>query len=186
MAVDYAWNEQAEAVAEKVIAAHHPRLERVRIAYLFARRPPRKKALRPGKRAAMAKTSTVGQKHRVLMERGFVFLIEFDQAVWDGLTLEQQEALVDHELCHCGVDADGYYLKQHDLEEFREIVRRHGFWKDDVKQFAEASLPLFSDRELADARTTVTLSGPGIGAVTLTGAEFSRKARRAGRKRVHA
>jgi hypothetical protein len=30
-----------------------------------------------------------------------------------------------------------FYLADHDLEESRDIVARHGFWKPDVRLFAE-------------------------------------------------
>lgn len=142
--MDYVWNEQAENIAGHIIPSHHPRLEKVKIAHLFKVRPksdkPRKLHLRDGKKLTLAKTSKVSDKNRVLMEQGFIFIIEYDQDFWDQLlTLEQQEALVDHELMHCGNDMDGYYLRTHDLEEFRDIVTRHGFWKDDIKAFVETT-----------------------------------------------
>ena len=31
-------------------------------------------------------------------------------------------------------------IRKHDLEEFREIVARHGTWKGDIEKFAEALL----------------------------------------------
>ena len=143
--MEYSWNEQAELTARHIIEKHHPRLAGAKIAYLFKVKPeaPKPKRIRDGKKLTWAKASLVGPEYRSLMEQGYAFIIEFDQQVWDWLTLEQQEALVDHELCHCGNDADGFYMRAHDLEEFRCIVQRHGFWKDDVKEFAEAALPLF-------------------------------------------
>lgn len=147
--MEYQWNETAKRMAEHLIEKYHTRLDRVKVAYLFKIKPvsdkPAKpsKPLRDGKKITWAKAARVSPKWQALMDEDYQFVIEFDMQIWDRLTLEQQEALVDHELCHCGVDADGYYMRSHDLEEFREIVRRHGFWKDDVKQFAEVTMPLF-------------------------------------------
>lgn len=89
-----------------------------------------------------------------LLSADYKFVLEFDREVWDQLTLDQQEALVDHELCHCGKDEKGCYMRQHDLEEFRQIVDRHGFWKDDVRLFAESCQPLFEGDEPRPAKKT--------------------------------
>jgi hypothetical protein len=61
-----------------------------------------------------------------------------------------QEAIIDHELCHIAIQVDGsdagpkydghervkYRVRRHDLEEFREIIERHGAYKEDVGEFA--------------------------------------------------
>jgi len=70
---------------------------------------------------------------------------------YDTRTLaSQKEALVDHELCHFRPvpeeaddpdspyrrDENGrvlYYLRHHDMEEFREIIDRHGLYKADLQ-----------------------------------------------------
>lgn len=149
----YELNEAADAIAEDLIGAHHSRLKGIKIAYLFKskaedpeeaqKKAAKAKPLRDGKKFSWAKASLVSDKWRALAEDDYKFVIEFDREVWDELSLEQQNALVDHELCHCGNDADGCYMRQHDLEEFREIVKRHGFWKDDVRLFAETARSLF-------------------------------------------
>jgi len=151
----YELNEAAELIATDLIEKHHPRLTKLKIAYLFKSkvedpedaeqraRIAKVKPLRDGKKFTWAKASLVSDKWRALAEDDYKFVIEFDREVWNELTLEQQNALVDHELCHCGNDADGCYVRQHDVEEFRCIVQRHGFWKDDVKLFAETARSLF-------------------------------------------
>jgi len=70
---------------------------------------------------------------------------------------EGKLALLDHELCHCGTSKNAkgepvYYLRRHDLEEFEEVVRRHGLWRAGVVNFVNASLekeqmPLFESDE---------------------------------------
>lgn len=151
----YEWNDAAELLAEHLISAYHQRLAGLKIAFLYKGeeedpdKPKKFKPVRSGRKQTWAKTAKVTDKWRELAEEDYRFVIEFDRAIWDELSLQQQEALVDHELCHCGNDADGCYMRQHDLEEFREIVDRHGFWKDDVRDFAEATLPLFDKVEAA-------------------------------------
>jgi hypothetical protein len=88
------------------------------------------------------------------------FVITISQDVWDILPPEKREALVDHELAHASAevkqakdeaDADvdseieqdnpvKLSIKPHDLEEFSCIVRRHGLWREDIKEFVEAAL----------------------------------------------
>ena len=62
---------------------------------------------------------------------------------WSGLTKAQKVALVDHELCHAvqKVSKDGesgYGMRNHDIEEFSEIVQRHGLWTQGLETFAAA------------------------------------------------
>jgi len=88
---------------------------------------------------------------RELAEFDFIVLLRrsfwLDERVTDG----QRRALLDHELCHAGVrvDAHGdpakddrgriiYRTKKHDIEEFTEIVARHGTYKSDLEAFAKA------------------------------------------------
>lgn len=70
-------------------------------------------------------------------------IIEIVKPLWQHLTPEQRVALIDHELCHFAPDNK---MRRHDLEEFREVVERNGFYLPDVKQFAET----LKKREEAD------------------------------------
>lgn len=71
-----------------------------------------------------------------------MFVIEVYEPCWDRLTAAGQEALVDHELCHLGWQENSKgvmrrVIRGHSVEEFNEIVRRHGLWKPDLKEFAK-------------------------------------------------
>jgi Putative phage metallopeptidase len=143
--MEYEINEEAENIAEELIDQYHPHLVDLKIAYLFKHKPgdeeaetrkPRK-APREGKKLTLAKARLVSKVYNELLKKDYKFIIEFDRLYWDQLSIEQQTALVDHELSHCGNDADGCYLKHHDLEEFRGVVDRHGLWKDDIGAFAK-------------------------------------------------
>jgi hypothetical protein len=83
----------------------------------------------------------------------FDFVILLNQDFWTSVrvTNAQRDALLDHELMHAAVayDADGapkrddrgrtvYRIRKHDIEEFRDIVARHGCYKGDLEAFARA------------------------------------------------
>lgn len=151
--MNYIWNEEAEKLGAQLIKKHHKHLDGVKIAYLFKEKPepakPRKKkstktkTVRAGKMEIWAKASRVPARYAELLKEEYEFLIEFDRAVWDQLKAKQQEALVDHELCHCGKDRTGCYMISHDLEEFGDVIKRHGLWRDSVRLFGESLYPLF-------------------------------------------
>lgn len=73
-----------------------------------------------------------------------MFWMELAGDHWGSLTPEQKAALIDHELCHFGVewpeekDEPNLYIRRHDIEEFEEIVRRHGIWEGSLETFAAA------------------------------------------------
>lgn len=94
---------------------------------------------------------------------GFDFVILLNRETWhlSEFTTAMKRALLDHELCHAQVkrDEDGeikyddkgrpvWRVRKHDLEEFREIVQRHGQWKSDIQEFVKTAVkaskaPLF-------------------------------------------
>lgn len=101
-------------------------------------------------RVVLGKCKRASDLDRELAPYDFVILI----ARWfyeSGDVLdEQREALLDHELCHAQVVMDKsepkidergrvvYRTRKHDIEEFAEIVYRHGTYKRDLEQFADA------------------------------------------------
>jgi hypothetical protein len=72
---------------------------------------------------------------------GPFFVIVISKCFWDTASQEFKHALIDHELCHCEYDSDTdrYSLREHDVAEFTEIVRRHGLWHHDVEVFVKAA-----------------------------------------------
>lgn len=57
------------------------------------------------------------------------FIVVYEPNVED-FTAKQLEILIEHELMHIGVDFDGtditFYVKPHDIEEFRDIIDQYG------------------------------------------------------------
>lgn len=97
------------------------------------------------------------------------FIIVLNKEYWDQFNDAQRLALMDHELCHAQPAEDKeceqkedergrklWRLRKHDIEEFREIVQRHGCYKLDLEKFAEAlraknKAPLFQNGGVTDA-----------------------------------
>lgn len=100
------------------------------------------------------------------------FVIEIAEDIWTILTPAQKEALVDHELSHCRTKLNKdeeivLYVAPHDLEEFNNVVERHGLWRRNVEQLVRSlkrggQLNLLDeiDEEPEPGNEAVTSSGP--------------------------
>ena len=146
------------------------------------------------------------------------FVIVLNREVWEDPEFgrEKKLALLDHEMCHAArvVDDDGdpkidskgrpvWRTRGHDIEEFHEIIARHGIWKGDLEKFAKVLLdrkkePLLgtletpkddgalfaaADRLASHVRTgevsSMTISTPGMEPVVIDKAAAERIHRRA-------
>ena len=153
------WEKAPERVAEIVretIEKHHPRLKDARVGVLF-----RSKAAKSAGREIIGKASTVNAKWRAILgaASSLHFIIWFAEDWWQTASLLQKRALTDHELCHCTWGNTGPAMRGHDVEEFTEIIERHGIWKGDLKPVAQAfsQAPLI---EMRGAGEVITLT-PG-------------------------
>ena len=162
MAREYETSERIESIAKELIPLYHGHLTTAKIAYLMKKAPEEKdgktvpeKTRRYGKKMVMGTARSVPAMWYTLT--GFDFVIEIDEVAWDILDLEQQTALVDHELCHCFIDEKGWYIRDHDVEEFVAVVKRHGAWKHEIHAMAtEIQLRLpFEERQEAQPQTPV-------------------------------
>ena len=128
---EYSHSNEVLMIANALIKEHHPHLEKTAIAYLFTDEK--------GKGCGgemLAKAKKASPLIRYFAEVDLVVLVQKER--WDGFTHQQRVALVDHELCHftTHVSEEGevrYSIRPHDLEEFQEVVGRHGLWKPDVE-----------------------------------------------------
>ena len=74
------------------------------------------------------------------------FIILIDETYWMYADAAQKQALIDRQLCYCGVDEKGkWVIWPTDVECFIGEVLRHGLWRDDVRVFIEAA------RDIPDA-----------------------------------
>ena len=152
--MNYQLAPECERIASDLIDKYHQHLKHIKIAYMFKAKPAEtaiedeattlKKRGRPrqkpkGGKVWIAKCSLVSGKYRLLFTDDYRFVITADQEIWDSLTLAQQTAVMDHELCHATLDEEGNpRLRKHDLEEFRAAVDRNGLYLADIQAFYEA------------------------------------------------
>ena len=128
--------EEAKLLAEeKVLPNWHPELKGYAIAYIG--KP--KLGTRAGK-SIMAKIRRASPLESFLS--GFEIVLMIDTDTWENLEIPQRTALLDHEFCHVTVELDKagnekLVMVGHDLEEFGDVVRRHGVWLPDIGQFAQ-------------------------------------------------
>jgi len=101
------------------------------------------------------------------------FIITLNQEVWDDIrfTREKKLALIDHEMCHAAASFDEesgehkrdernrllFRVRKHDIEEFQDVVSRHGCYKRDLENFAKALLQKKSAPLFDQDQTTVTV-----------------------------
>lgn len=148
MTVTYRPAPPVAAIADQLIGDHHPHLKDVHVVYLW-----RPKASTSKGAVVLGKARKISGLNAQLValarpegsdedaEVDF-FAVEIAEDTWETLTEAQRVALVDHELCHLGVeiaeDADKdrkLVIRGHDLEEFAAVVERHGLWRPDVEAF---------------------------------------------------
>ena len=134
---------------DKLIDQHHPHLKdaKIALAWMYG-----KKEDTDG-RLVLGRAKKGSDLDRELNEFDFVIMLNHEAWNMGSFTEEQQLALLDHELCHCQVSIDTsgelkkdekgrivYRSRKHDVEEFSEIVARHGMWKRDLEQFAQSEM----------------------------------------------
>jgi hypothetical protein len=130
-------SQEVKAIAEELIASHHDHLSKARIAYLFADRGSKKLG-----KVLVGKATKASD---LIAHFGQVdFIIVINRETWTALTIRQRDALVDHELCHCRMTITKtgeirWWIRSHDVEEFSEIIERHGLWFPDLEKFVAAS-----------------------------------------------
>jgi hypothetical protein len=144
---------EVATIATHLIAAHHTDLADVEIRYVF-----RAEHQTTGGKAVMGRARLVSGLNAWLIasvnpeaimpaddeEPDRFFVIEIAEDIWRVLTADDRQALVDHELCHCILEAnaDGDLkpkLRGHDLEEFISVVGRHGVWRPEIEALLKAA-----------------------------------------------
>lgn len=131
------------------VADHHGDLDRtnVRVALAWAT------SWKPDVdgRLTLGKCKKASDLDRELAPYDFCILLNQEFWLNPRVTDAQRQALLDHELMHAAVvyDEDGeikhdergracYRIRKHDIEEFADIVARHGCYKRDLEEFARA------------------------------------------------
>jgi hypothetical protein len=135
---------------DEIRLEHHDHLSDAKIAMAW------RKALNPDVdgHLVLGKCVKASDLQRELVDYDFVILLNWE--VWHDpeFTTPKKKALLDHELCHAEVARDKetgddkfdergrrvWRTRKHDIEEFTEIVQRHGCYKRDLEKFAETLL----------------------------------------------
>lgn len=147
--------DEARDLGSILIAKYHPHLADAKILYLFTDQK-RKKCdrVKVGSAAKMNAMQRFLASSMESVESGPDFILLFDKNWWEVVEEPQQRALVDHELMHCSVSVksglswirleDGedkgdysewrWSMRGHDVEEFKAVIERHGWWKSDIRE----------------------------------------------------
>lgn len=135
---EYSLAQEAQLIGSDLIPKYHDHLRTVRIEYVFNDSVIKTKGKEMLGRAKKKSGLDAFLAANVSEDEPQpFFVIEISKPAWDLLDSKQKKALVDHELCHCLWDVDkGIYMRTHDVEEFSEIIKRHGLWQPDVELFA--------------------------------------------------
>ena len=125
-------------------------------------------------RVILGRCVKVTDRDKLLHGYDFIILLNRDAVTSTDpkMTEDQKRALLDHEHCHAEVkrdqednvvkDAEGqikYRTRKHSIEEFHEIVERHGFYKSDIESFVRTAMqskdaPLLQAQVDADSAAT--------------------------------
>ena len=137
----------AYAMLDQIAAAHHPHLAEARIVAAWMRDV---KSDADG-RLHLGQARKAADPHRQMHNCDWIICL--NRQAFQEFNEAQRRALIDHELCHAAAaykkngdkkfDAAGrqcYRVRKHDVEEFREIIQRHGCWKSDLEAFFQAAL----------------------------------------------
>lgn len=160
MTVTYTPAPEAEKIGRQLVAKHHTDLVDYRIEYTF-----RSEASKTAGRVIWGKARKISGLNAWLAnpEREDLdpeepiepfFVIELALDVWNTLDGKQRIALVDHELSHCQirVNANGDpapTVVPHDVEEFEAVLRRHGFYRTDLKHFAKVTIEVANGDQMS-------------------------------------
>lgn len=138
---------QLYRLMDELIAQHHPDLVEFKIGIFY------RKGFKPDKDGKLI----LGQARKASeIERqihNYHAMIVLNEEWWNdpGTNSAQKRAIMDHELCHLKADKDAnedvkrdeqggpcLRMAKHDLEEFEEIVSRHGLYTQNLQRMAAA------------------------------------------------
>lgn len=139
---------EVAAIAEKLIEQYHQHIKdfNVRVEYVF-----QDKIQMKGDNEVWGTCRKITNLNAYLASNEQssgdpFFVISIAEPVWEILPEKERMALVDHELCHTAAEYQEkddeepvvkLAIKPHDMEEFACIVRRHGMWRDSIKEFID-------------------------------------------------
>lgn len=128
---------EVQELAARLIDNIHTHLAEARIKYLF----------RTGKWELKGRTR-YGTAEKVSAKwnhlTGYDFVVTINRDIWFNNSKEIREAILDHELTHCARGEDDkqgnpkWYIMPHTVEDFVNIIQRHGMWTTSLQNMAKA------------------------------------------------
>jgi hypothetical protein len=138
-------------VAQSYIEKYHPHVRDISLYFLFTDKP-----IRVNGKERAAKTQKVSGLNAYLATRNEgvtaseLVVIIVNEEVWKLFDDKRREAEIDRQLMHISVDQEngGIAMRNPDVEEFTEILERHGAYNEDLEEFiAAAQNPLLTGME---------------------------------------
>lgn len=136
-------------ILAEIRQAHHAEIEDARIALAWRKNYKRD----TDGHLILGMCVKASDLQRELVDWDFVILLNRETWMDMDFTPAKKRALIDHELSHAGIaltkDLEPKYdergrnvwrIRKHDIEEFRDVVERHGCYKQDLVRFADALL----------------------------------------------
>jgi hypothetical protein len=124
---------EAEGIARDLIGKYHGHLTNATILFLTANQTRKRRG-----KAVEATTKKVDPILNHFTQADF--LVVLDETHWMYLDEDRKRALIDRQLCYCGVNEKGkWVIWPTDIECFIGEVQRHGLWREDVRVFVEAA-----------------------------------------------
>jgi hypothetical protein len=124
------WQEADPSVlhtAEALIEEFHPMLEQARICFVF-----RKEGQKVKYQSVLGGVSKVPAKEQVVLE--YDYMVWISKEDWEKITHAERRALIDHQLSHMWRGDSGWTIVGHDVEEFQQVIERHGMWNSALKR----------------------------------------------------
>lgn len=144
--------EAVQEIATKLIQSYHSELATARIRYIFVDRGSKK-----GAKTIPGKVRKITGTLEFLLELDFLMEVSLD--CWNNLTDTRRRALVDHLLSRCWGEEDEedpgagmkWSLRDPDVSEFADVLRRHGTWTEELDSFVSIAQQLDTDKIVDDA-----------------------------------
>jgi hypothetical protein len=148
MATHYDSAPSVKAIADELIPKYHPHLLdfNVKMEYRFIDKIPKKggKEVWGSCRKISSLPASLAQDNP---DGDSFFVIVISGPVWDILPDDKRRALVDHCLQYAFAEYDEddensavkLSIKPTDMEEFACIVKRHGMWREGIKDIVDAA-----------------------------------------------
>jgi hypothetical protein len=144
MSTLYGEAEEAEKIAQNLIANFHPELATARFRFLF-----KEKASKKGGKPVMGSVKKMSDLMIYLINVDF--MVEVPLEIWNDLDNTKRTALVDHLLERCSGEEDEetgdmkWKVREPDVHEFSSILRRYGAWTNELAEFSSVAKELSLD-----------------------------------------